>query len=118
MKRADQALYEAKRQGRAAGWLLAEPLTDATDPALSGTGTRPTVMDPPGPGRRTSDSVPGTPLSAATETLADIILPQGFPPRVAAAGRRSFLRRQLIASATLQLAHNHSNGHSNALRPA
>ncbi len=71
MKRADQALYEAKRRGRAAGWLLADPPdradsigVDATDPTAGMAGGR---LIP----------FPGAPFRRA-EKLADIILPQGF----------------------------------------
>ena len=67
MKRADLALYEAKRRGRAAGWLLADTAaegTATTDPTAGLSGGR---LIP----------FPGAPFRRA-EKLADIILPQGF----------------------------------------
>jgi diguanylate cyclase (GGDEF)-like protein len=58
VKRADQALYEAKRRGRAAGWVLAEDLRDAGLPSV---------------GRLIA--FPGEPFPRQRK-LADIILPQ------------------------------------------
>jgi diguanylate cyclase (GGDEF)-like protein len=71
MKRADLALYEAKRHGRAAGWLLADPPADgpqASDPYAGMAGGR-LIPFPGAPFRR-------------PEKLADIILPQGYTSAV------------------------------------
>ena len=67
IKRADQALYEAKRRGRAAGWVLAEDMRDAGLPSV---------------GRLIA--FPGEPFPRQPK-LADIILP---PAAARAVGRR------------------------------
>ncbi len=73
MKRADQALYEAKRRGRAAGWLLADPPDQSDSFGADAEFTDPTA----GVAGGRLIPFPGAPFRRA-EKLADIILPQGF----------------------------------------